>query len=60
MAYAKDDLSKILPEESESKKILNAILETEKINSKDLKELLPFGFAIHHAGLSRPDRDLVE
>lgn len=35
-------------------------MEKEKINSTDLKELLPFGFAIHHAGLSRMDRDLVE
>lgn len=32
----------------------------EEIRSNDLKELLGFGFAIHHAGLSRGDRDLVE
>ena len=49
-----------MPEESDSKKILTAVLEKEKIYSNDLKELLPFGFAVHHAGLSRLDRDLVE
>ena len=30
------------------------------MNSKDLKELLVHGIGIHHAGLSRADRDLVE
>ncbi len=30
------------------------------MNSKDLKELLVHGIGIHHAGLSRSDRDLVE
>jgi len=28
--------------------------------STDLQDLLPFGFAVHHAGLSRADRTLVE
>jgi pre-mRNA-splicing helicase BRR2 len=39
---------------------LSAIIENEPIKSADLKELLQFGFAIHHAGLARADRDLVE
>ena len=26
----------------------------------ELKDLLPYGFAIHHAGMSRVDRTLVE
>ena len=60
MAYTKDDLNRIIGDESDSKKILQAVLEKEKIYSNDLKELLPFGFAVHHAGLSRLDRDLVE
>jgi pre-mRNA-splicing helicase BRR2 len=30
------------------------------VKNTDLKELLPFGFAIHHAGLARTDRKLVE
>ena len=60
MAYANDELGRFLKEDSTSKKILEHILEQEDINSKDLKELLPYGFAIHHAGLSRGDRDMVE
>lgn len=60
LAYTKDDLNKILPDNSDSKTVLNHMVETEDIKSSDLKELLPFGFAIHHAGLHRTDRDLVE
>ena len=38
------------------------ILTDEAGNVKDanLRDLLPFGFAIHHAGMSREDRGLVE
>ena len=38
------------------------ILTGEAGNAKDsnLRDLLPFGFAIHHAGMSREDRTLVE
>ena len=38
------------------------ILRTEALNMKNanLQEIVPFGFAIHHAGLSRHDRKLVE
>lgn len=32
----------------------------ELVKSNDLKHLLPYGFAIHHAGLARVDRELVE
>lgn len=58
-AFAKNDLNRIIKPDSESKKIIEAIVERETINSKDLKELLPNGIGIHHAGLSRADRDLV-
>lgn len=34
--------------------------EAEAVNDGELRALLPFGFAIHHAGLSRSDRLLVE
>jgi pre-mRNA-splicing helicase BRR2 len=59
MAYAKDELGKFLKENSASQTILQS--ETENVkNSAELKDLLPFGFAIHHAGMNRVDRTLVE
>ncbi|CBI36671.3 unnamed protein product, partial [Vitis vinifera] len=33
---------------------------TELVKNNDLKDLLPYGFAIHHAGMARADRQLVE
>ena len=30
------------------------------LQNNDLKDLLPYGFAIHHAGMSRLDRTLVQ
>jgi pre-mRNA-splicing helicase BRR2 len=30
------------------------------VKSSELRDLLPFGFAIHHAGMTRADRTLVE
>lgn len=60
MAFAKDELTKFLKDDSNSKKILDEVLQREEIRSADLRELLPYGFAIHHAGLTRGDRDLVE
>ena len=39
-----------------------AVLEhaAEQTKNEDLKELLPYGFAIHHAGMTRADRTAVE
>lgn len=34
--------------------------EAEAVKSSELRDLLPFGFAIHHAGMTRADRTLVE
>ena len=34
--------------------------ETETCNDPNLKTILPHGFAIHHAGMSRANRTLVE
>jgi pre-mRNA-splicing helicase BRR2 len=59
-AFARNDLNRIMRPDSESKKIIEACVERETLNSKDLKELLPYGIGVHHAGLSRNDRDLVE
>ena len=57
-AYANDDLARLIKEDSPSHKILTD--EATKVHSPDLKELLPLGIGIHHAGLSREDRSLVE
>ncbi|KAK9927935.1 hypothetical protein M0R45_025095 [Rubus argutus] len=57
-ALANDTLGRFLKEDSASREILHT--HTELVKSNDLKDLLPYGFAIHHAGLNRADRQLVE
>lgn len=57
-ALANDTLGKFLKEDGASREILQS--QTDLVKSSDLKDLLPYGFAIHHAGLNRGDRQLVE
>ncbi|KAL2643968.1 hypothetical protein R1flu_011555 [Riccia fluitans] len=57
-ALTNDTLGRFLKEDSVSREILQA--ETDAVKSNDLRELLPYGFAIHHAGMARQDRTLVE
>lgn len=57
-ALAEDVLIKVIPEDSASREILET--EAEACKDLDLKDLLPYGFAIHHAGMPRADRTLVE
>lgn len=57
-ALANDTLSRFLKEDSASREILHT--HTDLVKSSDLKDLLPYGFAIHHAGMTRTDRQLVE
>ncbi|KAI6238035.1 hypothetical protein M3Y99_00730500 [Aphelenchoides fujianensis] len=54
----RDTLSHFLREGSASTEILRS--EAENAKNHELKELLPYGFGIHHAGMSRVDRTLVE
>lgn len=54
----KDTLSAFMKEGSASTEILRS--EAEQVKNPDLKDLLPYGFAIHHAGMTRVDRTLVE
>lgn len=54
----KDTLSAFMREGSASTEILRT--EAEQVKNLDLKDLLPYGFAIHHAGMNRVDRTLVE
>ncbi|CAO1443370.1 unnamed protein product [Diamesa tonsa] len=54
----KDTLGSFLREGSASMEVLRS--ESEQVKNSELKELLPYGFAIHHAGMTRVDRTLVE
>lgn len=58
MAIENDSLSQFVREDSASFEILRD--EAESAKNADLKDLLPHGFAIHHAGMMREDRSLVE
>ena len=51
-------ITTILKSDAASREILQS--EAEVVKNDDLKELLPYGFAIHHAGMTRSDRQLVE
>ncbi|KAH0852809.1 hypothetical protein HID58_093715 [Brassica napus] len=57
-AMANDTVSRFLKEDSASREVLLSQIELTK--NGDLKNLLPYGFAIHHAGLTRGDREIVE
>lgn len=58
MCLDKDSLGQFLREGSASMEVLRT--EAEQVKNPELRELLPYGFAIHHAGMSRVDRTLVE
>ncbi|ANB15899.1 Brr2p [Sugiyamaella lignohabitans] len=51
-------LNKFLKSDIASREILRS--ESELVSNSDLKDLLPTGFAIHHAGLRRADRSSAE
>lgn len=57
-ALESDMIGRFLKEDSASREILQT--ETESVKNNDLRDLLPYGFAIHHAGMARADRTLVE
>ncbi|CAH0388452.1 unnamed protein product [Bemisia tabaci] len=58
MCLEKDTLGLFLREGSASTEVLRT--EAEQVKNNELRELLPYGFAMHHAGMSRVDRTLVE
>eukprot|EP00002_Diphylleia_rotans_P023954 TRINITY_DN471_c0_g2_i6.p1 TRINITY_DN471_c0_g2~~TRINITY_DN471_c0_g2_i6.p1 ORF type:complete len:1922 (+),score=509.87 TRINITY_DN471_c0_g2_i6:33-5798(+) len=58
-ALENDAIGRFLREDSASRRVLAEAAEQEASNN-DLKDLLPYGFAIHHAGMNRKDRNLVE
>ncbi|ORX48547.1 Sec63-domain-containing protein [Hesseltinella vesiculosa] len=58
MAIDNDTIARFIKQDSASREILQSEAETVKDNQ--LRELLPYGFGIHHAGMTRADRTLVE
>ncbi|XP_063432226.1 U5 small nuclear ribonucleoprotein 200 kDa helicase-like [Mytilus trossulus] len=58
MCLEKDTLGLFLKEYSASTAVLRT--EAEQVKNMELKDLLPYGFAIHHAGMAKVDRILVE
>lgn len=58
MALEKETITRFVSPDSATREILQT--EVEDVKNASLKDLLPFGFAIHHAGMTREDRTLVE
>lgn len=57
-ALEEETIGQILRSDAGSREALST--EAESVTDRDLKDLLPYGFGIHHAGMSRPDRTSVE
>jgi pre-mRNA-splicing helicase BRR2 len=57
-ALEMETIGQILRSDAGSREQLTS--EAEAVNDRELKDLLPYGFGIHHAGMSRPDRTSVE
>jgi len=58
LALEHGTLNRFVPEGGASEEILKE--ESELAKNSDLKDLLQHGFGVHHAGLVRADRTLVE
>jgi pre-mRNA-splicing helicase BRR2 len=58
MAIEKETITQFVKPDSAVREILNE--EAGNVKDAHLKDLLPFGFGIHHAGMTREDRALVE
>eukprot|EP00977_Amphora_coffeiformis_P011173 scaffold2671_cov167-Amphora_coffeaeformis.AAC.11 len=59
IASERDELSSFVRDGSASQEILREEASSA-VKNADLKDVLPHGFAIHHAGMAREDRELVE
>ncbi|PNH38017.1 hypothetical protein VD0004_g8789 [Verticillium dahliae] len=57
-ALEMDTINNILRHDAGSREVLNEA--SSQATDKELKDLLPYGFGIHHAGMSRIDRTDVE
>ena len=57
-ALEMETMGQILRSDAASREILTQ--EAEAVGDRDLKDLMPYGFGIHHAGMTRADRSSVE
>ncbi|KAM0788324.1 hypothetical protein ACM66B_001467 [Microbotryomycetes sp. NB124-2] len=57
-AVENETITQFLRADPATREILTS--EAETVTDPNLRDLLPFGFAIHHAGMNREDRTLVE
>jgi pre-mRNA-splicing helicase BRR2 len=57
-AIEKETITQFIKPDGAVREILTE--EAGNVKDSNLRDLLPFGFAIHHAGMSRKDRGLVE
>lgn len=58
MAIEKETITQFVKPDGAVREILTE--EANNVKDGNLKDLLPFGFAVHHAGMTREDRGLVE
>ena len=58
LALDRDELANFVRDGGATQEILRE--ESVSVKNADLKEVLQYGFAIHHAGMAREDRELVE
>jgi pre-mRNA-splicing helicase BRR2 len=58
IALERDELSHFVRDGGGTSEILRE--ESAGVQNADLKDVLQYGFAIHHAGMARDDRELVE
>ncbi len=58
IALERNELGHFVKEGGATQEILREELSTVK--NADLKDVLQYGFAVHHAGMGREDRELVE
>ena len=57
-ALEMNTIGQMLRSDNATREILRT--ESESVQNADLKDLMPYGFGIHHAGMSREDRTTVE
>ncbi|KAJ7046921.1 putative RNA helicase [Mycena alexandri] len=58
MAIEKETITQFVKPDGAVREILTE--EANNVKDSNLRDLLPFGFGIHHAGMTREDRGLVE